>query len=80
MGTTPRKAGKPKAKRARDRCQPLRDLLAINQRQIDDVEKALADPDIPEGIKRGLRALLARLQAFRRRLEAALRKCERQNR
>lgn len=79
MGATPRKVKKAKAKRARDKCQPLRDLLDLNQRQIDDVEKALADPDIPEGIKRGLRALLARLQAFRRRLDAALSKCERQN-
>jgi molybdopterin biosynthesis enzyme len=69
MVTKPRKA-KP------DRCQPLRDAIAENAKEMASIGKSLADPKIPDSTKRRLEALLKRLEALDRRLQRDLQTCE----
>jgi hypothetical protein len=68
-----------KAKARPDPCQALRDRLEMIDQQILDLVDAIGDPDIPEKIKKGLRAALKRLRALRTQILAELKKCEAKN-
>jgi hypothetical protein len=71
--------GKPANRRTAaksDRCQPLRDQLEEVDREIAEMREALAEPDIPEDLKEGLRRRLTQLTALRTRLLRALEACE----
>ena len=57
-------------------CRPIRERINVVERQIQDIEDALGDPDLPTQVKKSLRKQLPRLRLLLRRLNAALEACE----
>ena len=67
---------KKRRKAKSDRCQPIRDAIEQNDKMIASIKEELDDPDIPTGTRRGLEALLRRLEALGNRLDQDLAHCE----
>jgi hypothetical protein len=59
-----------------DTCDPLRQQIERVEEEINEIDEALGEPDIPADIRRRLQALKRQRQQLLNRLRQDLKKCE----
>jgi hypothetical protein len=74
--TRAKKTGPARKARGGDRCEGLRQRIAMVQDQLQELVDFL--PEAPPSMRPSIRAAIARLRELLRRLLRALRECERQ--